>query len=147
IAPVEDREEKSAVNEKWARFVSLGLAGTAGGGAAGMLGGLFYGLAAAPAGGGAISGLLGLLARPSVLALVGGAGVAFGIAAATFARDQRWYWPVLGGAAGGILVGAIVRLLGLDGLALLFGRSPADMTGAPEGALLGATVGLGFVLA
>ncbi len=147
VAPLEGQPAKATLNDDWSRFVRLGLAGTAGGGVAGMLGGLFYGLAAAPAGGGAISGLLVLLALTSVLALVGGAGVAFGIAAATFVREQRWYWPVLGGAAGGILVGALVRLLGLDGLALLFGRSPADMTGAPEGALLGATVGLGFVLA
>jgi hypothetical protein len=54
---------------------------------------------------------------------------------------------VLGGAAGGILVGAVVRLLALDGLALLFGQSPGDYTGAPEGAILGLAVGLGFVIA
>ena len=147
IAPVDVQPAKVTMNDDWARFVRLGLAGTAGGGVAGVLGGLFYGFAATPAGGGAISGLLVLLALTSVLALVGGAGVAFGIAASAFAREQRWYWPVLGGAGGGILVGAIVRLLGLDGLALLFGRSPGDMTGAPEGAILGAAVGLGFVIA
>ncbi len=147
IAPLEGEPARVTMNDDWARFVRLGLAGTAGGGFAGILGGLFYGFAATPAGGGAISGLLVLLALTSVLALVGGAGVAFGIAASAFARKQRWYWLVLGGAGGGILVGAIVRLLGLDGLALLFGRSPGDMTGAPEGAILGAAVGLGFVLA
>jgi DNA-binding winged helix-turn-helix (wHTH) protein len=147
IAPLDGRATTPAINDDRARFVRLGLAGTAGGGVAGMLGGLFYGFAAAPEGGGAISGLLVLLALTSVLALVGGAGVAFGIAASAFAREPRWYWPVLGGAGGGILVGAIVRLLGLDGLALLFGRSPGDMTGAPEGAILGAAVGLGFVIA
>ena len=147
IAPVEGRAARVTLNDDWASFVRLGLAGTAGGGVAGMLGGLFYGFAATPAGGGAISGLLVLLTLTTVLALVGGAGVAFGIDASEFAREPRWYWPVLGGAAAGILVGAIVRLLGLDGLALLFGRSPGDMTGAPEGAMLGAAVGLGFVLA
>jgi DNA-binding winged helix-turn-helix (wHTH) protein len=147
IAPVEGRTVVSAAHRKQPDFVRLGLAGTAGGGVAGILGGLFYGFAATPAGGGAISGLLVLLALTSVLALVGGAGVAFGIALAGKDREPRWYWPVLGGAAGGLLIGAIVRLLGLDGLALLFGRSPGDMTGASEGAILGAAVGLGFVVA
>lgn len=147
IAAVDGQPARVTINDDWARFVRLGLAGTAGGGVAGILGGLFYGFAATPVGGGAISGLLVLLTLTTVLALVGGAGVAFGIAASGFAREPRSYWPVLGGAAGGILVGAIVRLLGLDGLALLFGRSPGDMTGAPEGAVLGAAVGLGFVLA
>lgn len=149
IAPVDGaaREEPTALQRDWSDFLRLGLAGTAGGGVAGILGGLFYGFSASGSGGGAISGLLVLLALTSVLALVGGAGVAFGIAASAFAREPRWYWPALGGAGGGILVGAIVRLLGLDGLALLFGRSPNDMTGASEGAILGAAVGLGFVIA
>jgi DNA-binding winged helix-turn-helix (wHTH) protein len=147
IAPVEGEAVQFAEHGEESRFVRLALAGTAGGGVAGMLGGLFYGFAATPAGGGAISGLLVLLALTSMLALVGGAGVAFGIALASKDRESRWYWPVLGGAAGGLLIGAIVRLLGLDGLALLFGRSPGDMTGAPEGAILGAAVGIGFVLA
>jgi uncharacterized protein YdeI (YjbR/CyaY-like superfamily) len=52
-------------------------------------------------------------------------------------------WSLAGGAAGGLLVGAIVKLLGLDAFELLLGRSPGDITGAPEGALLGGAVGLG----
>ena len=147
IAPLEGGQRRAKPPGDWPRVLRGGLAGTAGGGMAGMLGGLFYGFAAAPAGGGAISGLLVLLALTMLLALLGGAGVAFGIVASTLARPDRWFWPVLGGAAGGLIVGAVVRLLGLDGLALLFGRSPSDMTGAPEGALLGAAVGLGYALA
>jgi hypothetical protein len=49
---------------------------------------------------------------------------------------------MLGGAAGGLVVGAVVKLLGVDAFNLLFGRSPGDITGAGEGALLGAAVGL-----
>ena len=147
IAPIDGQAARAALNDDWSRFLELGLAGTVGGGVAGVLGGLFYGFAASPAGGGAISVLLVLLALTTALALIGGAGVSFGIAASGFARTPRWYWPVLGGAAGGILVGATVRLLGLDAINLLFGRSPGDMTGAPEGAILGLSVGLGFVLA
>ena len=45
------------------------------------------------------------------------------------------------------MVGAFVKLLGLDAFDLLFGRSPGDITGAAEGALLGGAVGLGAWLA
>ena len=146
IAPVAGAAAPRELGEDWGRFVRLGLAGTIGGVVAGLLGGLFYGFAAAPAGG-AISILLVLLSLTALLALAGGAGVAFGIAVSVFADKDRWYWPMLGGAVGGMVVGAIVRLLGLDALALLFGQSPGDMTGAPEGAILGAAAGLGLMLA
>ena len=147
IAPVSGQAPAPAASDESSRFVRIGLAGTVGGGVAGILGGLFYGFAASQPGGGAISALLVMLALTTVLALVGGAGVAFGIAAASSPDKAGWHWPVLGGAAGGILVGAIVRLLALDGLSLLFGRAPGDMTGALEGGILGAAVGIGFVIA
>lgn len=148
IAPVEGGTKRAPMDGAWAQVVRLGLAGTIAGGVAGIFGGLFYGFAAAsqPGVGGA-SILLVLLSLTAAIGLVGGAGVAFGIAASSLARQEGWYWPMLGGAVGGLLVGAIVRLLGLDALALLFGQSPGDMTGAPEGVLLGAAVGLGYGLA
>jgi hypothetical protein len=40
-----------------------------------------------------------------------------------------------------------VKLLGLDAFNLLLGQSPGDITGAPEGVLLGGAVGLGAWLA
>ena len=90
---------------------------------------------------GAISVLLVLLCLTILVALIGGAGVAFGIAAAGAARAR--YWLVVGGAVGGLLVGAIVKLLGLDAFTLLVGRSPGDITGPFEGLVLGGAVGLG----
>ena len=39
-----------------------------------------------------------------------------------------------------------MKVLGLDAFALLFGRSPGDITGASEGLLLGGAVGFGFWL-
>ena len=129
------------------QFALLGLAGTAGGVLAGFLGGLFYGFAGAAPGVGAISILLVLLCLTILLAALGAAGVAFGIAAAGLVRNPGWQWTLAGGAFGGVLVGAFVKLLGLDAFNLLFGHSPGDMTGASEGAILGAAVGLGFVLA
>ena len=149
IAPLDGSKAAPAISDRdWSSFVRLGLAGTLGGGAAGVVGGLFYGfLAAGHPGVAGISILLVLLVLTAVIGLIGGAGVGFGIAAIAFSRSQAWYWPIVGGAIGGNIVGAIVRLLGLDAFNLLFGRSPGDMTGALEGAILGAAVGLGYVIA
>jgi len=123
-------------------FLTLGGAGTLGGAVAGILGGLFYGFAGAAQGMGAISVLLVLVAITSVVAFLGGLGVSFGIAAASFAPYRPWQWCIMGGAFGGLLVGAIVKLLGLDAFNLLLGQSPGDITGPSEGGLLGAVIGL-----
>src|SRR4051794_9690576 len=115
----------------WGEFVLLGTAGTIGGGVAGFFGGLFYGFAGASQplqpGMGAISVLLVLLCLTILVALIGGAGVAFGIAVAGLARSR--YWLIGGGAIGGLIIGATVKLLGLDAFTLLIGRSPGDITG------------------
>ena len=122
----------------------LGGAGTVGGGLAGFIGGLFYGFAGAAQplapGMGAISILLVLLCLTILVAVIGGAGVAFGIAVADLSRVPQW--RVVGGALGGFLIGAIVKLLGIDAFSLLIGRSPGDITGPFEGALLGGAIGL-----
>jgi DNA-binding winged helix-turn-helix (wHTH) protein len=128
----------------WQPFLIIGVAGTGGAAVAGILGGIVYGLAgAAPPGMGAASVLLVLVCLTLLIALLGGAGVAFGIAAADLAARRGWGWNVIGGGLGGLLVGAIVKLIGLDAFDLLFGHAPGDITGAPEGALLGAALGLG----
>ncbi|HEU4498207.1 MAG TPA: transcriptional regulator [Sphingomicrobium sp.] len=124
----------------------LGVAGTIGGGVAGLIGGLIYGFAAASDVGGA-SVLLVLVAITALVGLAGGAGVAFGIASASLAPSRAWHWSLLGGAAGGMVVGAIVKLLGTDAFNLLLGRAPDGITGAAEGAILGGAIGLGAWLA
>ena len=48
---------------------------------------------------------------------------------------------MLGGALGGLIVGAGAKLLGLDAFSLLVGRAPGDITGGAEAALLGAATG------
>jgi DNA-binding winged helix-turn-helix (wHTH) protein len=152
IAPVErigDARQLLGPGFDWRQPFLLGAAGTIGGGVAGFFGGLFYGFAGASQplqpGMGAISILLVLLCLTILVALMGGAGVAFGIAAAGLARAR--FWLVAGGAIGGLLIGAIVKLLGLDAFTLLIGRSPGEITGPFEGAILGAAVGLGAWLA
>jgi hypothetical protein len=128
----------------------LGAGGTIGGGVAGLIGGLFYGLAATAQplqpGMGAISVLLVLVCLTILLALIGGAAVSFGIALASPPDRPFGPWSIAGGAIGGALVGAIVKLLGLDAFNLLLGQSPGDITGAPEGLALGGAVGLGLWL-
>jgi DNA-binding winged helix-turn-helix (wHTH) protein len=137
----------SAGAGRWRRFLLRGGAGTIGAGLAGLIGGIFYGFAGASQplqpGMGAVSVLLVVTCLTILVALVGGAGVAFGIAAADFAPARRWHWNVAGGAVGGLVVGGVVKLLGLDGFNLLLGQSPGDITGAAEGAMLGGAVGLG----
>lgn len=140
-------ELDGSVSGQWRGFWLTGAAGAAGGAAAGVLGGLLYGFAASATAMGASTLLLVLIALTAVLGLVGGAGVGFGIAGAAFVPSRRWQWPVFGGMMGGIVVGALAKMLGLDALNLLFGHAPANMTGAPEGSLLGAAVGFGAWLA
>jgi DNA-binding winged helix-turn-helix (wHTH) protein len=154
IAPVAVEPGAAGVELPPARggnqWFTLALAGTAGGGIAGLAGGLFYGFAAAQPGGaatGAVSALLVLVCISVAVALIGAAGVSFGIAAA-----RRQFGPITpamiaGGAIGGVVVGAVVKLIGLDAFALLFGRSPDAITGAPEGLLIGLAVGAGAWLA
>ena len=133
-----------------ARLALLGLAGTIGGAAAGAVGGLLYGFAAAAppaaAGGGEASALLVLVCLTVVAGIIGGTGVGFGIAAGTLAQSRRGLWTIIGGAVGGLVIGAFARLLGLDSFNLLFGQAPGDITGGAEGGLLGAAVGLGAFL-
>ena len=150
IAPIEGAEnqrETRKTKPELEQMQRLGQAGMIGGGVAGVMGGLFYGFASAAPGVGATSVLLVLLSLTTLLALIGAAGVAFGIAAAGLLRTSGWHWTIIGGAFGGVVVGAFVELLGLDAFSLLFGQSPGDMTGALEGAVLGGAVGLGYSLA
>jgi DNA-binding winged helix-turn-helix (wHTH) protein len=129
--------------DRWRLLAVLGGAGTLGGGAAGLIGGLVYGLVASPGGMGGSSVLLVLVVLTALIGLLGGAGVAFGMAATGLAAGRPTPSGILGGAGGGMIVGGFTELLGLDAFNLLVGRSPADITGGFEGALLGGAIGLG----
>ena len=141
----------AASDARLPRLLLLVGAGTAGAVAAGLLGGLIYGAIAAAqlpgSSAGSISTLLVVTCVTAAIALVGGLGVSGGIALAELAAERPGMRYVLGGAAGGFLTGALVRLIGLDAFALLFGAVPHDITGGGEGALLGAAAGLGAWLA
>ena len=156
IAPVTGEDSANATvsvstrtgdSWSWRESLLLAAAGTTGAGVAGLLGGLAYGFAGASQplapGMGAVSMLLVMVCLTIVAAVAGGAGVSLGIGASTLLPGPRWRWAIVGGALGGMLVGAVVKLLGLDAFNLLLGRSPGDITGGAEGLLLGAAVGFG----
>jgi transcriptional regulator HilA, main transcriptional regulator of SPI1 len=139
--------EQISPSRDWRQcWLTLG-AGTTGGGVAGLLGGVVFGFSAAAQaqqnGAGALSALLVLMALATLLGLIGAAGVVAGLAAARLLAAHAAFAGVLGGALGGLLVGALGQLIGQDALLLLFGHAPGDITGAVEGLLLGAAVGLG----
>jgi hypothetical protein len=135
--------------ESWSATLLLAAAGTVGGGIAGFIGGLIYGFVGASQplapGMGAVSVLLVLLCVTILVALMGGAGVALGIAIST--RFGGRFWPIAGGATGGFVIGAIVKFLGLDAFNLLIGRSPGDITGPMEGVIVGGAIGVAYVIA
>lgn len=130
-----------------ATALATALAGTLGGAIAGLFGGLLYGfgLAHAPPDPqpGTASILLVLITLSGFLGTMGGFGVGAGIAAAEYAAGGRAAWRIAGAVLGGMLVGGSVKLLGVDAFNLLFGRTPAGITGGMEGAALGLAVGLG----
>lgn len=139
----------------WHIALLEGIAGTLGGGLAGMIGGLFYGfgLAYAPAdpGMGTASILVVLVSLTVFIGLAGGLGVSIGMIAADRAGRHAPKWTVPGGqivgaALGGMFVGGMAKLLGVDAFTLFIGRAPAGITGGPEGAVLGAAVAMGAQL-
>ncbi|MDJ0276995.1 transcriptional regulator [Sphingomonas sp. 2R-10] len=132
------------------RFARTALAAIAGGALAGLMGGLAYGFTGATRpllpGTGASAVMLVLLCVTLVMATTGAAGVGLGLAVA-----ERWgrrpVALIAGGAIGGLVVGAVVKLLGGDLFTLLFGQAPGDITGAAEGLALGGATGLALLAA
>lgn len=129
----------------------MGTTGTAGAVAAGVIGGLSYGVLGAtlavPAQSGALSFVLVLACITIAVAAIGGGAVAFGVAAAAQRGGPGSPLTIVGGALAGLIIGAIAKLLGIDAFALLLGRAPEGITGAPEGLALGTAVGLAHWIA
>ena len=90
-----------------------------------------------------MSVLLVLLCVTLLVAIVGAAGVSVAIATSVFAQARSMSWLAVAGAGGGLVVGAFGKMLGHDVFSLLVGQPPRDITGAMEGLLIGAAVGLG----
>ncbi|MGH7595890.1 MAG: winged helix-turn-helix domain-containing protein [bacterium] len=135
----------------WTVIIQRSVSGTLGGAMAGIIGGSMLGLALATARHatalGAVSLMLVLISLGLLVSGLGAFGVSFGMTAAAHItyRHSRW-WSILGGAAGGAVIGWSAHLVGVDTLQTLFGKSPTEITGAFEGGVIGAGVSLGAVL-
>ncbi len=135
-----------------AEILRRGIGGLLGGAASGVVGGVILGSGlgiareATPLEGAEL--VLVLVTLGILIGAIGGAGVSFGmISLAHIAYRHSKWWSVVGGAAGGALVGGSTKLLGVDTVKALFGQSPTGITGALEGAVIGAGLSLGAVLA
>lgn len=120
------------------------VAGTLGGAAAGVLGGLFYGslIAFGPASPdiGAATVFMFVAMLNIIVGTLGGLGVSAGLAVVP------GIWRIGAAALGGLVVGGLSAMLGLDAFHLLLGQAPNRITGAAEGLALGGAVGFGTVL-
>jgi hypothetical protein len=139
------------LRRNWHEIVRQGVSGTLGGALSGIVGGFMLGLALAGTRHAtaleATSLMLVLICLGLLISGLGGFGVSFGmvVAAHITYRHSRW-WSVVGGGAGGAMIGWSAHLIGVDTLQALFGQSPTEITGAFEGGVIGAGVALGAVL-
>lgn len=117
---------------------------------AGLIGGACYGLLAAAqysfAGREAMAMWLVLLSITLLLALLAGGAVSAALSAALVWGRARAASILIAGVCGGLLVGSFVSLLLHEVLQLFFGRSPAYITGAAEGAVIGLATALSCLL-
>lgn len=122
-----------------------------GGGLAGLIGGILYGsilsASLADAGLGMVSALLVVASVCTIIGGLAGLGVGLGLAASRFFPGPALARSVAGGALGGVAIGTLTKLVGVDALTLLFGVGLPGMTGGGEGLLLGAVTGLSAHLA
>lgn len=134
------------------QIVRRGIGGMLGGAASGIAGGVILGtglgIVREATTAEAAELVLVVVTLGFFIGAVGGLGVSFGMISLAHVayRHSKW-WSVVGGAAGGAVVGGSTKLLGVDTVRALFGQSPAGITGAFEGAVIGAALSLGVVLA
>lgn len=126
----------------------IATAATLGGAIAGLGGGLLYGLVTALVGGSdGGSAVLALTALCLAVGVLGGFGTGLGMACAVAWRGESATWLPAGGAVGGMLTGALGRVVGLDLFSVITGIGVGPVTGLFEGAAIGALAGAGCALA
>lgn len=125
----------------------IAAAATIGGALAGAGGGLLYALLLS-AGGAASSGvMLTIISLCLAVGVLGGAGVGIGMGLACALTGMRPVILVAGGALGGLVIGAIGRVVGLDLFNVLAGVGIGPVTGLLEGTAIGAQSGAACALA
>ena len=153
IAPVEERQVRTRFGRQitfplgWQGGLSLASASTLGGGAVGVAGGLLYGFGASPdplrPAVGAASFLIVMLSVNIFAAALAGFAIGSGMAAAHRIAGPKIAATALGAALGGLVVGAAVKLLGIDAFSVLLGKAPIGIAGGLEGMVLGGAIGIG----
>jgi DNA-binding winged helix-turn-helix (wHTH) protein len=153
IAPVEEREVQTRFGRQitfplgWQGGLSLASASTLGGGVVGVAGGLLYGFGASPdplrSAVGAASFLIVMLSVNIFAAALAGFAIGTGMAAAHRMAGPKIAATTLGAALGGLVVGAAVKLLGIDAFSVLLGKAPVGIAGGFEGLILGGAIGIG----
>ncbi|NCP24442.1 MAG: transcriptional regulator [Erythrobacter sp.] len=122
----------------------LAAASTLGGAATGVVGGLFYGIAAASGG---ASTMVVLAALVALLGTLAGAGIGLGMASALAWRGRADGVLIPGAMLGGMAVGALGGTLGKDGVGLLTSQSIGAVAGLVEGLIMGGAIGAALWLA
>lgn len=124
--------------------------GALGAAAAGLIGGTLYGLLgvvqALANGSQALSIFWVMLSITTMIAILAGAAVTYGLVMAKLWRPQKLSYLLLGGGVAGLLTGGFVSLLLQEAFLLFLGRSPVHITGASEGLVLGVAAGLSYWL-
>ena len=146
--PPKDEAFGTQVADRQSATGRMATAAMLGGAGAGIAGGLFYALLlASRSGEGASALFLTVLALCLAVGVLGGAGVGLGMAFASALRSPGTVMLVAGGGAGGLVVGAVGRLVGLDLFQVLAGTTIGPVTGLLEGAVIGMLTGAGCALA
>ncbi len=94
-----------------------------------------------------ITYLLVLISLGGMASFFAGLGISSGIATMRYItyRHSLW-WMVFGGTFGGLLIGSLINLIGVDILRTLFGQELINITGALEGTILGFCLSLGLTI-
>ncbi|WP_260483184.1 winged helix-turn-helix domain-containing protein [Sphingomicrobium flavum] len=119
------------------------LVGTLGGGMAGLVGGMAYGLVAGLGNDAALAILVVMTVITLALAALGSLGIMLGMAAASRIFGKPFLFSVVGAALGGFIVGDLFHLLASGSFSLFLGDPHDEFTGGLEGLILGAMIALG----
>jgi len=138
VAEITGAEDPPPMAKQQSPAARVAGATTLGALAAGLSGGLFYGIAGTTGG---VAGIATLILLSATLAVLGGAAIGAGMALATLWRGERDWAVILGGAAGGIVVGGLGSALAAYGMQSLTGVFPGRVTGMFEGMALGSAAG------
>jgi Novel STAND NTPase 1 len=88
--------------------------------------------------------LLALTSLGTIAGLLAGLGISLGMSSIqAIGYRHNPYWPILGAAVGGMLIGGVAHLIGVDTFLALFGQRLQGVAGAYEGGVIGLGLSIG----